>query len=266
MKTLERLHYHTADHSRKLGERVVNWTIHEPEEKTTNEVALVVPGIMAKRRLYNPYAQHLAERGVTTVTMAHEGASPLCTDEVLMVADELAMSGQKPIRLVGHSLGGMHATLAAVKRPDIMSGLLLVQSAGYGGVYPHHFAASLLDRPDNQHIPDELKAIVDGIDYFRGSHPDQLLRTAVMASRRRVIEEAKTIEGHIEKDAIICPHDRLIRPDKLKNGLARAGVSWYDLELDDGVIAGHNAIMYLSDESAELTHSIMTTGGFGLAA
>ena len=264
MKTLERLHYEKTDKSQKLGARVVNWTIREPEVKLSDEVLLVVPGIMAKHRLYNPYARDVAERGITTVTMAHEGASPVCADEVMMVARELTDSGQKPVRLAGHSLGGMHATMAAVRQPEDISGLLLVQSAGYGGVHPLHFAASLLDRSDNMHIPDELRAMLDGLDYFVSSRPDQMLKMAIMASRRQVLNEAMDLPEHMAKDAILFPNDRLIRTEKLKLGLARTGFNWY--ELDDNVTTGHNAIMYRSEAVADLTAGIMTEVDFGLAA
>lgn len=264
MKTLERLHYETTHKSQKLGSRVVNWTIREPEAKSSNEVLLVVPGIMAKRRLYNPYARDVAERGITSVTMAHEGASPVCTDEVMMVARELADSGQKPVRLAGHSLGGMHATMAALRQPEDISGLLLVQSAGYGGVRPHHFADSLLDRSDNTHIPDEFRAVLDGVDYFISSSPSEMLKTTLMASRRQVLKEAMDLPSYMQKDAILFPHDRLIRTEKLKVGLARTGFSWY--ELDDSVTTGHNAIMYRSDAVAQVTAGIMTGVDFDLAA
>lgn len=264
MKTLERLHYDKTDYSRKLGRRVVNWTVREPEVHISNEVALVVPGIMAKRRLYNPYARDLAEQGITSVTMAHEGASPLCTDEVLMVAQELADSGQKPIRLVGHSLGGMHSTMAALKQPEDISGLLLMQPAGYGGVYPLHFASSLRDRTDNSHIPDEIRVVLDSVDYLVSSRPDQLLRTIIMASRHRVNEDAQHIDERILRDALIFPHDRLIRADKVRRGLASAGFSCH--ELDGDILSGHNAIMYRADAVADATVAIMTTGEFGLAA
>jgi pimeloyl-ACP methyl ester carboxylesterase len=264
MKKIERLHYKKSEIYKNIGARVVNWTVREPEVRASNEVALIIPGIMAKRRLYNPYARDVAERGITSVTMAHEGASPVCTDEVIMLAQELADSGQKPVRLVGHSLGGMHATMAAVRQPDNISGLLLVQTAGYGGVHPLHFAASLLDRSDNMHIPDEARAVLDGLDYFVSSRPDQLLRTAIMASRHEVVREAMDLPTHMAKDAILFPHDRLIRTEKLKLGLALTGFSWY--ELDDDITTGHNAIMYRSEAVAQLTADIMTNIDFDLAS
>ena len=264
MKTLERLHYDKADYSRKLGRRVVNWTVREPEQQISNEVALVVPGIMAKRRLYNPFARELAEQGITSVTMAHEGASPLCTDEVMMVAQELADNGQKPIRLIGHSLGGMHATLAALRQPEDLSGLLLMQPAGYGGVHPFHFASSLRDRPDNRHISDEVRVMLDSLDYLISSRPDQLLRTTIMASRHQVVSEAQYLDEGIARDAIIFPHDRLIHPDKVKLGLASAGFSC--VELDDTILTGHNAVMYRAGDVAEVAAAIMAGDRFGLAA
>jgi pimeloyl-ACP methyl ester carboxylesterase len=250
MKTLERLHYDKADYSRKLGRRVVNWTVREPEQQISNEVALVVPGIMAKRRLYNPFARELAEQGITSVTMAHEGASPLCTDEVMMVAQEIADNGQKPIRLIGHSLGGMHATLAALRQPEDLSGLLLMQPAGYGGVHPFHFASSLRDRPDNRHISDEVRVMLDSLDY--------------LISSRQVVSEAQYLDEGIARDAIIFPHDRLIHPDKVKLGLASAGFRC--AELDDTILSGHNAVMYRAGDVAEVTAAIMAGDRFGLAA
>ena len=264
MKTLERLQYEKTDVSKKLGARVVNWTIREPEEQISNEIALVVPGIMAKRRLYNPYARDLARQGITSVTMAHEGASLVCANEVSMVVKELTDRLQKPIRLVGHSLGGMHATMAALEQPEEVSGLLLMQPAGYGGVHPFHFASSLRDRPDNTHIPDEFRMMADGLDYLISSRPNELMKTIIMASRHCVINEAQNLDESIQRDALIFLHDRLIWPGQVRRGLAHAGFQC--CILDDDAVSGHNAIMYRSQAVAMATTEIMVKDDFALAS
>ena len=264
MKAPERLRYETHDHTLEMGSRAVHYTIRTPEEKLSDEVALVVPGIMAKRRLYNPFARVMAERGVATVTMAHSGASPLCTDEVIEVVRTLADERQRPVRVIGHSLGGMHSTMAALRAPEDISGLLLMQPAGYGGVHPHHFISSLRERPDNHHIPDEIRVLLDGLDYFISSRPYQLLQTAIMASRHSVAEKALDLDSHIRRDALLFPHDRLIHADQVKVGLASAGFRLF--ELDAAIHAGHNAVMYRADDVADAAVSIITTDDFTQAA
>lgn len=264
MKSLERLRYETRDHTLELGSRVVHYTVRTPEEVTSDEVALVVPGIMAKRRLYNPFARDVAERGVTSVTMAHEGASPVCTDEVIEVVKSLADDGQKPVRVIGHSLGGMHATMAALRAPDDISGLLLMQPAGYGGVNTFRALSSLRDRPDNKHMLDELRVVADGFDYFVSSPPHVLLQTAYMASRHYVAEQARGLDEHIRLDALLFPHDRLISPDKVRRGLTDAGFNLY--ELDSRVLSGHNAIMYRAEDVADMAVGIMQSGDYSLVA
>jgi pimeloyl-ACP methyl ester carboxylesterase len=275
MKRFERLRFSTTDYSHKLGERTVLWTMRQPEYDQSNDISLVVPGIMAKRRLYNSYAEAMAERGQSIATMAHQGASPLCATEVSMVAESLANTYQRPVRLIGHSLGGMHATLSAHDKPDNISGVLLMQPAGYGGVYPAHAVASLLDRPDNHHIGDELRAVFDGLDYFRSSRLDHMARTIVMASRHHVIEKGTELADHIAREAVLFPDDKLIHTDKCKDGLARAGFAWLDLDLaqwhqDNSTVrrwypAGHNAIMYHPQAVADATLEVLDAS-FGAAA
>lgn len=264
MKTRERLRYVKEDVSLEMGSRTVHYSMRMPEKLVSEEIALIVPGIMAKRRLYNPFARDLAERGVASVTMAHESASPLCTDEVVAVVESLADNGQKPIRLIGHSLGGMHATKAALQAPDDISGLLLMQPAGYGGVHPLHFASSLRERPDNTRLSDEIRVLLDGIDYLVSSRPDLLLQTIVTASRHQVLERAIHLESHISRDAILFPDDRLIRTGEVQKGLAQAGFTMH--ELDARIHAGHNAIMYRADAVADQTVAIMKNTGFMVAA
>lgn len=264
MKSPERLRYETRDYTLEMGSRVVHYTVRTPEEAMTEEVALVVPGIMAKRRLYNPFARDVAESGVTSVTMAHEGASPVCTDEVIAVVQSLADNGQKPVRVIGHSLGGMHATMAALRSPSDISGLLLMQPAGYGGVNPLYAISSLRDRPDNSHIPDEIRVLLDGFDYFVSSRPHLLLKTALMASRLDIAERAKELEEHIQRDALLFPHDKLIRADKVRVGLTYAGFALH--ELDSDILSGHNAIMYRADDVADIAVDIMRNRDHSLVA
>ncbi len=260
MQSLERQHYTKRDVVRAVGERLVHYTLRTPEESMCDEIVLTVPGIMAKRRLYNPYARDLASSGIAAATMAHEGASPLCTQEVLSVVRDIAQSTQRPVRLAGHSLGGMHATMAALHEPEGISGLLLMQPAGYGGVHPMYAISSLRERPGNHLIASELRAVLDGIDYLVSSRPDQLLRAAIVASQYRVAHEARNLDEHIKRDALLFPHDRLIRADEVRLGLAHAGFSLYTLDTSNSPIrAGHNAVMYRAQDVAKATAAIIQT-------
>lgn len=252
---------------RVVGERVVHYTVRTPGEPQSSEIVLTVPGIMAKRRLYNPFARELAEGGVPTAVMAHEGASPLCTQEVLAVVRELADDTQQPVRLVGHSLGGMHATMAALQDPADISGLILMQPAGYGGVYPGHAIASLRERSGNNLWADEIRAVRDGLDYLVSSRPSQLFRVAVAASRHHIAKEASGLDQRITRDALLFPHDRLIRADEVSRGLAQAGFSLYTLDVSaPGARAGHNAVMYQAKDVARATTTIIRERTDALAA
>ena len=276
MKRFERFRPKKVDYSRKIGERTVLWSMHEAENVQFEEVGLVVPGIMAKRSLYDPYAEAMAEKGMAVATMAHQGASSLCSQEVSLVASDLAQRYQRPVRLIGHSLGGIHATLAAHDSPDDISGVLLHQPAGYGGVYPTHFVASLLDRPDNAHLGHELRVVYDGFDYFKSSRADHLLRTVVMASRYVAITKGAELADHIERSALLFPDDKLIRAEKCKDGLSRAGFAWLDFDLTSWqhskggeykyYPAGHNAPMYYPEAVADATISLVDGTSFGVAA
>jgi pimeloyl-ACP methyl ester carboxylesterase len=250
--------------------------MHDAENPRFDEIGLVLPGIMAKRSLYDPYAAAMAERGRPTATMAHQGASPLCSREVSLVAAELAQRYQMPVRLEGHSLGGINATLAAYDQPDVVSGVLLMQPAGYGGVHPTHAIASLLDRPDNSHLTHEMRALFDGFDYFKSSRVDDLLRTVVMASRYRAIEKGAVLADHISRDALLFPDDKLIHAEKCKDGLSRAAFAWLDLDLTSWhknaggtrayYPAGHNAIMYYPEAVADAALSIVESTAVVVAA
>jgi pimeloyl-ACP methyl ester carboxylesterase len=276
MKRFERLRPKKVDYSHRLGERTVLWSMHEAEDIQIDEVVLVVPGIMAKRSLYDPYAQAMAEKGMAVATMAHQGASPLCSKEVSLVASELAQRYQRPVRLIAHSLGGIHATLAAHDSPEDISGVLLQQPAGYGGVHPTHAVMSLLDRPDNAHLRHEIHAVYDGLDYFKSSRVDHLIRTVVMASRYEAINKGSELAEHIKKSALLFPDDKLIHTEKCKNGLSRAGFAWLDLDLTvwqqstggehKYYPAGHNAPMYYPEAVADATISIVDGTSFGIAA
>ncbi len=255
MKSVERLTYTKTDNEREMGHRAVRWTVRDPEDRSINEVALVVPGILAMRRLYNPFAREVAGQGLAVATMAHEGASPLCVAEVNMVARSLSDEYQLPVRLIGHSLGGIHATKAALEQPDDISGLLLMQPAGYGGVHPLQAIRSLsTGRPDNSNIAREFRVVCEAVDYAVSSRLE-LASAALMASRHSVIDTARDLPEHIGRDALLSTDDPVIRSHECKIGLARAGFRWD--EFDPSLRTGHNAVMYHATETAKRTVAII---------
>jgi pimeloyl-ACP methyl ester carboxylesterase len=102
---------------------------------TTGPRVVMLHGLLGQGRNLATAAQALAERGhvVTTYVLPGHGRSPWPDHldyDVLAgaVADELAaLDG--PVVLLGHSMGGKTAMLLALRRPELVSGLVVVDIA-----------------------------------------------------------------------------------------------------------------------------------------
>lgn len=230
------------------GKRRTEFTLREPEEKMIERTYLVAPGILAKRHTYNPLAKSLAQAGFTSVTMQHEYGSMMCAEDIRVLAREMQWRLQQPVTIVGHSLGGIHAVEAATDMDD-ETALMLLQSAGFGGVQPLRAIESLLtDRPGNMHLQHELKAVRDGLGYAIKSFRE-LPGLAHKAGTEVGIKLSAELPDGMDKQAILFPNDRLINSRACGEGLSIAGFATRSLQVRR---AGHNAPMYFPHEVADL--------------
>ena len=98
-------------------------------------------GLFGQGKNWHTIALRLAERGfrVTTVDLPNHGRSPWTEQQdyeemAELVGGLLARLGE-PVTLVGHSMGGKVAMTVALRRPELLTGLVVVDIApvDYGG-------------------------------------------------------------------------------------------------------------------------------------
>jgi triacylglycerol lipase len=97
----------------------------------TEEPVLLVPGFMAGDATLRAMSRSLRRRGFRTYR-AHIRANIGCTrdaaDELESRIESIAIKRGSRVRIVGHSLGGMLARGLAVRRPDLISGIVTMGS------------------------------------------------------------------------------------------------------------------------------------------
>jgi triacylglycerol lipase len=97
----------------------------------TDEPVILVPGFMAGDLTLHAMSRTLRRRGFRTYK-AHIHANVACTraaaDELESRIESLAIKRGTRVRIVGHSLGGMLARGLAVRRPDLISGIVTMGS------------------------------------------------------------------------------------------------------------------------------------------
>ncbi len=242
-------------HSALWRGRKVEWTVYDTDTPH-NETRLILPGILAKQTVYAPLARAMQANGHRAATMAHESGSFMCAHEVRDVASELADRYQKPVRLVGHSLGAIHAVEAAEQDPSDMSGISLLNPAGFGGVHPTRAYQSIelgtwltADR-----YKTGVKIGLDSLAYVIKGRKE-LATTIMKASTKRVIEEARGLPDTMLNHAILSPADLLIWQHEARRGLAEAGIKLvYVLE---NPLAGHNAPHDQAQEVADAIDELL---------
>jgi pimeloyl-ACP methyl ester carboxylesterase len=113
-----------------------------------------VHGLFGQGRNWTTIAKGLADRHrVTLVDLPNHGHSPWThqvdyLDMARMVGEELDSLGE-PVTLVGHSMGGKVAMTLALRRPELLRGLVVVDIAPVE--YP--LAGSRTDDPDEEASP-----------------------------------------------------------------------------------------------------------------
>jgi triacylglycerol lipase len=95
------------------------------------EPVILVPGFMAGDATLRAMSRSLRRRGFRTYR-AHIHANVGCTraaaDELESRIESIAIKRGSRVRIVGHSLGGMLARGLAVRRPDLISGIVTMGS------------------------------------------------------------------------------------------------------------------------------------------
>jgi pimeloyl-ACP methyl ester carboxylesterase len=116
-----------------LDERRRRWatsyaTRHEPR---TEEPVILVPGFMAGDLTLGAMSRTLRRRGFRTYRShirANVGCTLTAVDELENRIESIAIKRDSRVRIVGHSLGGMLARGLAVRRPDLVSGIVTMGS------------------------------------------------------------------------------------------------------------------------------------------
>ena len=116
-----------------LDERRRRWatsyaTRHEPR---TEEPVILVPGFMAGDATLRAMNRALRRRGFRTYRShipANVGCTLAAAAELETRIESIAIKRGSRVRIVGHSLGGMLARGLAVRRPDLISGIVTMGS------------------------------------------------------------------------------------------------------------------------------------------
>ena len=116
-----------------LDERRRRWATSyaSPGVPHTGEPVVLVPGFMAGDLTLQAMGRTLRRRGLRTYK-AHIHANVGCTrtaaDDLETRIESIAIKRDSRVRIVGHSLGGMLARGLAVRRPDLVSGIVTLGS------------------------------------------------------------------------------------------------------------------------------------------
>lgn len=262
-KEHQRSFFRTDGEVRQRG-RLTLWSHYRPLDTINDEPLLGAPGILAKRAAYESFAEELAQRGHDITLLAHPSASMVCGQEVADMARRIADEQQRQVRLLGHSLGAIHSTEAALLASDEISGITYMQPAGFGGVHPEHALQSVATScrvSEIAQLGNRLATVKEGVEYALHGRRD-LFATALKASRHKVISELGQLSSHMSHNAIVFQGDRLINTSELIRGLGVAGIEYAVLDIPK---AGHNAQLCYPAATAELVSGMLVTDSWQTA-
>jgi len=135
---------------------------------------------------------------------------------------------------------------------DSVSGLLLLQPAGFGGVNPLRAPESILRERSNHRIIDEVRLAMDGLSYAIRGRAD-FTKTVFRASAMLSDEIIESLPPQIDRDVITFPGDLLIDSYVVGDNLKKLGFNVIELAIK----CGHNAQYYCADEVSQSTHEMI---------
>ena len=188
---------------------------------------IYVPGILAKRRYYNPNAiQQTLETGMTTATFSHESGSQLCPGEVAEVVKLVTDAVGSAPTLTVHSLGGIHGTEAVTDHNAEVGGMRYMQSAGFGGGRPWRALESLRrEALEWWQFMDHAQVALDGISYaMRGAR--YLPALAFKASTHSIAQDAHELNRIIPVRGLLFNEDPLILSDVVAQSFDAGGIQY----------------------------------------
>ena len=189
---------------------------------------VLLHGLMGRARTWWPIARELVSRGrVIGLDARGHGLSGRPADDawgpVRMAADVLETIEEidaGPVALVGHSMGGLHALLAAAVRPDLVSALVVEDMGVDLTGLPAHTLADM--RAWFSAIPQPFPALAAVREAFGHPRPEAGDYMAECAVERAdgyhlltSVEDAVTIAGHWPRTAHWDAVDRLRAPTLL---------------------------------------------------
>jgi triacylglycerol lipase len=116
-----------------LDERRRRWTTSYADraEPRLDEPVILVPGFMAGDATLRAMSRTLRSRGFRTYRShirANVGCTLAAAAELESRIESIAIKREARVHIVGHSLGGMLARGLAVRRPDLISGIVTLGS------------------------------------------------------------------------------------------------------------------------------------------
>jgi pimeloyl-ACP methyl ester carboxylesterase len=181
----------TEDEPADGDERLAARTVGEAGPRV-----VFVHGLFGQGRNWTTIAKGLAENHrVTLVDLPNHGHSPWTdrvdyADMAGLLAAELELLGE-PVTLVGHSMGGKVAMTLALRRPELLRALVVVDIAP--SVYP--ISGGRTDDPDEEASPfaayiaamraldlDTLETRQDADDALRSVVPSRMVRGFLLQS------------------------------------------------------------------------------------
>ena len=257
--------YEKEDFELKVGERAVQFTVLTPYEGVTQqEVLLLLPGFVAKRRMHEPLAREATRHGYRSIIVAHDAGGPAARREVTELLGELSEGDYSDVVFDGirggelvptaHSLGGGRAvaSIEELRTQGVyLNKLILEAAACFGGVAPHRAPRSIggeIHYLMTHGLWDEFHVARDALAYITASGPLALADEIAYAMRHNAAAHTThLIEAGVAVAAISHHDDLLINAETANAGLRRAGV---DTIIDiDAPYTGHNVQLYAPQQA-----------------